>query len=128
MAQQRVFMGTVLAIIPDGGDENHPIFIREGKVYPIDKLAEADVASRLGNETVGGPNTPIYIKDGVPTPMEGGIGTGSTGEVALGDGSIVTIEQFIEDNIDIIREKLGIVTREHDGLVPKLPTLEDSEG
>ena len=125
MAQQRVYMGKVLAFLPDAGDETHPVFIRDGMVYAIDRLAEADSATRLGDLNVGGPNTPVYFKDGVPTPMEGGIGTGTSGDIALGDGTIVTVEQFIENNIDVIRDKLGIVTKEHDGLVPKLPSDEE---
>lgn len=142
MAQQRVFMGSVTAAIPNGGDETHPIYVREGKAYQIDKVAEAShadksseadhaansdeathagVSDKLGEATVGGPNTPIYLKDGVPTPIEVSFGDSTSSEIVLGDGSTLTIDKFIENNIEKIRETLGIVTKEKSGLVPKLP-------
>lgn len=140
MAQQRVLMGSVTAAIPNGGDETHPIYVREGKAYQIDQVADsahadnadhannsdeathAGVSDKLGTTTVGGPHLPIYIKDGVPTPIDDSFGNSSSSTLVLGDGSVVPVEDFLDQYIERIREKLGIVTREKNGLVPKLPT------
>ena len=140
MAQQRVFMGSVVAAIPTGGDETHPIYVREGKAYQIDQVADsahsdnadhannsdeathAGVSDKIGTTTIGGPNRPVYIKDGVPTPIDDSFGSSTKGDLVLGDGSVISIDTFLTQNIESIREKLGIVTREKNGLVPKLPT------
>lgn len=140
MAQQRVFMGSVVAAIPTGGDETHPIYVRDGKAYTIDQVADsahadnadhadnsdeathAGVSDKVGTGTVGGPHLPVYIKDGVPTPIDDSFGGNTKGDLVLGDGSVISIDTFLTQNIESIREKLGIVTREKNGLVPKLPT------
>ena len=50
--------------------------------------------------------------------------SGSATDVVLGDGTTKSIEEFITDNIETIREKLGLATTEHMGLVPQLPQSE----
>ena len=140
MAQQRVFMGSVVAAIPTGGDETHPIYVREGKAYQIDQVADsahadnadhadnsdeathAGVSDKVGTETIGSPWRPVYIKDGVPTVVEDTFGNSAKDTIVLGDGSVVSVNDFLDQYVDMIREKLGIVTTEKNGLVPKLPT------
>ena len=160
MAQQRIYLGTVVSVLPAGGDDKHPVYVLDGKVYPIESVANADnadvaeklgtstvggvtqavyikdgiptpvdsvdVAIKVGTDTVGGPNHPIYLKEGVPTPIDSvDIGTGTPDDIMLGDGTTVSIDKFLDDHIEEIREKIGIVTTERIGLVPKLP--EDPE-
>ena len=128
MAQQRVFVGTVVSEFNSGGDETHPVYIRFGKVVQIDQVADsahADVSDKIGTETIGGPNNPVYIKDGVPTPT-GTYDSGSDSDIILGDGTSKSISDFITENIEVIREALGVVTREKMGLVPKLPNMDES--
>ena len=128
MAQQRVFMGSVISAIKvSGGDETHPIYVRDNRAYTIDQVADSihsDVTDKIGTETIGSPDLPVYIKDGVPTPIDPPFSNGDSADILLGDGTSQTIEEFITGNIEIIREALGIVTREKMGLVPKLPSPE----
>ncbi len=51
--------------------------------------------------------------------------SGAPTEIVLGDGTTQSIDTFIENNIETIREKLGVVTQEKTGLVPVLPVKED---
>lgn len=46
---------------------------------------------------------------------------GGANQVVTGNGGYYTIADMIDDNAEIIRRSIGIVTREHEGLVPPLP-------
>lgn len=129
MAQQKLDLGKVVAEIPDAGDATHAVYILNGKPTRVDKVAEASKADsagsaskateaeKIGTGTVGSDKAPVYIKDGVPTQVT----MGSSSDILLGDGTTKTIEQFIEENIETIREKLGVATTQKSGLTPQLP-------
>lgn len=162
MAQQKMYVGTVLFSLPDAGDDKHSLYFKDGKpiviesvgkadsssvaeklgqvtvggpkspLYLLDgvptaieSVAKADVSDKVGTGTVGSPTKPVYIRDGVPTPIDNAIALGTENDIVLGDGTVKSIGTFLDEHIEEIREKLGVVTVERDGLVPKLP--EDPE-
>lgn len=57
------------------GDTTHPIWLNNGTLTKIDKVANAAVADKLGTANVGAVNRPIYLEGGVPKPITGPLGT-----------------------------------------------------
>lgn len=90
-----------------------------------DTVPNATTAEKLGSGSVGDDSTPIYLKDGVPTActsVSGGAEfTGTSSQIVLGDGTTQDISTFITNNIEAIRNALGVVTTKKAGLVPHLP-------
>ena len=74
----------------------------DGSVVDIDKFIEKYLQS---------------IKDGLKYFRGGG------NQLVLGNGGYLTIGTMLDNNIDYIRTKLGVVTTEKEGLVPRLPIL-----
>ena len=50
---------------------------------------------------------------------------GGANQVVTGTGGYYTIADMLDDNSEILRRSIGIVTREHEGLVPPLPSGTD---
>lgn len=50
--------------------------------------------------------------------------SGSSTDILLGDGTVKSIEEFITENIETIRDAIGLATTEHIGLIPALPGAE----
>lgn len=46
---------------------------------------------------------------------------GGNDSVVIADGSILSVKDLFENNVDAIREAIGYATSEHSGLVPSLP-------
>lgn len=49
---------------------------------------------------------------------------GSSSDIVLGDGTVKSISEFITENIETIRDELGLATTEHIGFIPSLPKQE----
>ena len=75
----------------------------------------------LGNGTVIGIDE--FIEKYLPDIKKGlNFFRGGANQVTTGNGNYVTIPDMFRDNIEIIRKDIGIVTRDHEGLVPRLPS------
>ena len=75
----------------------------------------------LGNGTVIGIEE--FIEKYLPDIKKGlNFFRGGANQVTTGNGNYVTIPDMFRDNIEIIRKDIGIVTRDHEGLVPRLPS------
>lgn len=139
MSQKRMYLGNVIPRIPDKGDERHPIYIKDSTAVVIDKVADSEhadladeathaanatVSDKLGTETVGDIHTPIYLNEGVATVTEK---PGTNLDLMLGDGTVMSIETFLDTYIEGIRSRLGEATTGRIGLVPILLPDEDDE-
>lgn len=95
--------------------------------YFYDKIKEKTVAKDevATQETLG----LVKPGDGLSIEGDGSLNvittsfvesTGLSSEVILGDGTKKSIEEFIQENIETIRDAIGLANEEHPGLAPKV--------
>lgn len=119
MAQQKMLIGHVKG---DAGGYYEPSVDDEGMLSLTAKNGAPEIQTKWNIKGPAGAN-------GLPGPAgpAGPAGEnykpgGTDSQIVLGDGSTIDISVFITNNIETIRDALGLATAEHMGLVPKLPS------